>query len=897
MFVQIAFSAESFERLIKYRIADLYRPLPTPVASPKNSKSWFDGMLVTHIDFNRIENDRFVVVNERDPGGAVVPNAFGSGYNAGALSMNLAAEFYFVSASDVAIAGLAQPPIETVQIPVGPLPMVIRARVGADGIPMLDMSLDTAGLASLGLPGEVVASIGSAANASFPFDIAGQLKDIFPAGNDRVLNAGITRDDGGAIVLRFEFAGQPTQSPATHVHDWQTFFSASFQANLGDNDWCIDLDGGAVAGGLMTTIDPSFKNNAPIVFDSSPSSQFVDDDTPRVVVRKHGYVQSACDGDNLGFEAFAILDLSVPSDNLLRGTLTFAINKDAGDVVKCIANILLDPIAVFRTAADNGEPGLGFAEFALSYVFPTKAIIALSAIGMLFVGVDKAAANKIIADRLKENPKVTKLPGGGFAFDRALAPKSALTKDWLVLKKCTGANGRMLLTGELGVPDAVLPRLTAVDLDGLSKWGMIDKCDPGKGQVSEGSLTLTLTPGHGAAAARVQPVKVPTVSLKWGVRPDGGNLVFEVLKDTLGIYQDPMSEYREIYVPGIPGVVEATLKASTVRKKAFEGFADAPYALRLRFHTNGGVREYEFAAPPKLRAVVETIPKAVARINNCKHRGSSLVLHRFLSLLWLKDPSPELGSEAQQWEVHVRGLTPARMATVWNQSTGAPLARAFANQAGRMDIALVLPNGHRADALLITLDDEPFRTAAQMRREPRPHAHNGSAAAAEVAVRQTVLTEIEHLDFTDPIDTLSLADAGTQSTLVVHTVRGERINHTIPSPYNAGLATLASDAAITVAQQTPTTQGQLAWRGGERLFMILSQRPGRTEVLAEYSARSSYDLGASREDLFAQVSGDGRRLTLFQKGAPLQLGSYEWVDNAPDAKSYDRTERYEVESH
>ena len=264
----------------------------------------------------------------------------------------------------------------------------------------------------------------------------------------------------------------------------------------------------------------------------------------------------------------------------------------------------------------------------------------MSAIGLLFVGVDKTVARKVIDDRLKENPKITKLPGGGSPMTIGQSPKSALTKDWLALKGARDGNGGMLLTGELRVPDAVLPRLTASDLEGLSKWVMIDKCDPGKGQVSDGSLTLTLTPGHGAAAARVQPVKVPTISLKWGVRPDGGDLMFEVLNDKLGIYQDPMSEYREVYVPGIPGVVEATLKASTVRKKAFAEFADAPYALRLRFHTNGGVREYQFTAPPQLRAVVETIGEAVIRINNCKHRGSSLVLHRFLSLLWLRIRRP-----------------------------------------------------------------------------------------------------------------------------------------------------------------------------------------------------------------------------------------------------------------
>ncbi len=32
------------------------------------------------------------------------------------------------------------------------------------------------------------------------------------------------------------------------------------------------------------------------------------------------------------------------------------------------------------------------------------------------------------------------------------------------------------------------------------------------------------------------------------------------------------------------------------------------------------------------------------------------------------------------------------------------------------------------------------------------------------------------------------------------------------------------------------------------------------------------------DDLFAQVSSDGRRVTLFQKGLPLQFGAHNWED-------------------
>jgi hypothetical protein len=94
---------------------------------------------------------------------------------------------------------------------------------------------------------------------------------------------------------------------------------------------------------------------------------------------------------------------------------------------------------------------------------------------------------------------------------------------------------------------------------------------------------------------------------------------------------------------------------------------------------------------------------------------------------------------------------------------------------------------------------------------------------------------------------------------------------------------LASE--VHVAEDDATRRGLVAWRGKHRQFTLLSQRSGRTDVLAEYSARSSYDLAAGRDDLFAQVSSDGRRVTLFQKSVPVQFGTHEWED-APDDLAY-----------
>jgi hypothetical protein len=883
----MSFSGQSFGRLIKYRIADSFRPLAAPVDFPKNAKSWLDGMIVTHIDFNRVDNDRFVVVNEvRDASGAIGPNTAGYGFNASAVAMEVAADISFARVEDVAAAGLTQPPTHTEHVFAGVIHILVRASVDKDGIPQLQMELDIARLSALGLPAAVIAGIAAAGNASFPFDIGKELKDIFPPVNSRVLNAGITRDDAGSIVLRFEFPGEVWQSAIAHANDWQTFFSSNFLANLGNDDWCMDLDGGAVASGLAKMVNPLLKDEKPIDFNSGIKSGFIDDTPPRAVLTKHGLIVNACAGNDVNFDAFINVDFTVPADNLIRGKLSFDFTTNGWDVAKCVGLTLVNPLSIFITAVDNHELGIGLAELAISFVFPTKPVLMLFAMGLMFAGVDQMVAQGIVADRLKDNPSVTKLPNGGFAFDRPLAPKSGLTKDWLALQKCSGSDGRMLLSGALRVPDAVLPRLTASDLEGFSKWILVDRCEPGKGQSTSGSLALALTPGYGADMASVQPVKIPTIPLKWGVRPeDGGDLVYQVLNDRLGIFQDKYSEYREVYVPGIPGVAEVTLKESTVRKRDFQSFAVLPYPLRLRFFTNGGVREYEFKAPPPLQDFIETPAQAFERINNCKHRGSSLVLKNYLELKWRVDPPTEGPIMAQQWDVHVRGLEPGRKATVWNQDTGVALVQAFADETSRVDVSLVLRSNELAGSLLMGLDDRPFLPVRDARRLSITSAADAPPAAVEVAMRQTMLTEIDQLEFDEPIQTLHLAELGTLSALVVRTVGGLQFARCIPSPYSAGLAGPIVDSGVQVAQEDETRRGLVTWRGKDRQFTLLSQRPGRTDVLAEYWARSSYDLAAQRDDFFAQVSSNGRRVTLFLRGVPVQFGTHEWED-ASDSLAY-----------
>ena len=879
MYCQIAFSHDSFERLIKYRIADSFRPPDTPLNFPANKQSWLDGLLVTQIDFLRVENDRFVVFNEMSGPDSISPNPNNYGYTAGALLMNMTLEVYLVNIQDVAAAGLAQPPVQTQNIPVGLVRITVRISVDSNGIPQLQMELDPEALTGLNLPEQVVTMLKKAGSTTIPFDIGNQMKDIFPPGNNKVLNAGITRADGGEIVLRFTFPSGEWQYAVDMANEWHHFFSADFHSMLKDtDDWCMDLDGNAVAGGLAKTVDPSLKDEAPIDFSPNIKTGYIGDETPRAVLTKHGLIVNACAGNDINFDVFINVDFSVPSDNLLRGTLSFDITKNGGDVARCFGVVLVNPLSVFITAVDNGQVGIGLA---INVGVP-NALIAVGLAGLLIAGFDQTIAGHIIADKLKDKDSITKLPGDSYAYDKSLAVTNPFTIDWLVIKHCTGSGGRMLLSGAFNVPDAVLPRLTASDLEGFSNWILEDRCNPGKGQAAQGTLSLSLVPGYGSEKAAVQPVKVPTIPFKWGIRSeDQGNLVYQVVNDPLGIYQDPQSEYREIYVPGIPGLVEVMLKASTIRKPKFvnlPGFSAFPYPLRLRFFTNAGVREYEFKAPPLLKDFTETSAEAFERINNCKHRGSSLVLKKYLELKWLVDPPQDSRLKAHLWDVHVRGLTPGRKTMVWNQETGAMLMQAFADQSGRVNISLVLSDGELTGSLLVALDDSPFLDTLQLRKLPAISIDETSDTAVEVIMRQTMLTEIDHLLFGEPVETLHFLDSDPDNSLAVHLAGGRQLTVNIPSPYSPGMAmpTILSENYIS---SNETCHKSIAvWRGKHRQFLQLSEQGGQTNVVAEYSARSSYDLAAIREDMVVQVSHDGCSITLYQKAVPVQFDTHQWED-------------------
>ncbi len=186
----------------------------------------------------------------------------------------------------------------------------------------------------------------------------------------------------------------------------------------------------------------------------------------------------------------------------------------------------------------------------------------------------------------------------------------------------------MLLTGALNVPGR---GASTVDRGRPGRFLQVDDGRPvraGRRPGREGKRgALTDSRLRSGAAARVQPVKVPTISLKWGIRPgDGGNLVYQVLNDSLGTIKTQRAGTAKFIFPAFPASLRSRSRhrhCASPNSRACRPLGPFPTLCVCASSPTAGYTEYQFKAPPQLQDFTETQAQAFERINKCKHRGSS----------------------------------------------------------------------------------------------------------------------------------------------------------------------------------------------------------------------------------------------------------------------------------
>lgn len=841
MYVNLAFSAEAFKKLIKYRITDQFRPLIIPIDYPEGERSWLDGLIVFDPVFTRL-TEAPIVLNEASATDPLRPNVTGYSYAATAVAIDVPMTIFYAKIQDVANAGLADPPVGQIPVPIGAVRIILRSVIADDGLPHIQMQLDTARLSSLPVPPEVIASLSGAAALDAEFDLANTLGDLFPPQNRRILNTAITLDGSNNILMRFEFTSRITRSIVSRWHEWQGFVQKPPLARLEDSDWCIDIEGAAMATGTAQMVDPLIDDKPPVYFSSGIDWSFGNGRPPKIIVKKAGRIENACAGNDIRFDAIINIDISVPPQgNIIRGVVSFDLDKNDWDVAKCFAVTILNPLSVLITLFDQGEAGYGAV---FNFVLP-RPIIVFGGLILLMLGFDETMAQNMINEQLAEEPSVQKLPDGNYALEQDMALNNPITMNWMQLTEAVGEDGRMLMRGALRVPDPILPKLKAEDLVGFSAWHLVNRCEPSRGQSTNASLNLFLRGGYGGDSEQAKP----TIPLRYGDR------TYEIINDRLGIYQDLNSQYTQVYFPGIPGTVQCTLRSDTLSKPAFVNF-DPPYPLRIRFYTNGGVREYEFTAPPVYKRYQESNLQIAERINKCKQ----LMNERFFSIKWLVDPPP-YERVGQRWQLHVRGLKQGTKAQVFNQETGTALGEFVANEFHRLDISVALPPDQYAASLLVALDDMPFLNAYEMAELRRKSDNN--VTDVEVAVRQTNLFKVDEISFREPVRDVSL--------------------ELVEGLLMAKAKTLSGKDLRTIVQQTGTMLSDHKNLAFTRMKTTRLERANTINYIAETEAEKGEQTKKADgpvlvDDILFLPDQDKKQYTLYREGPPLMTGATAWEE-------------------
>ena len=851
MHVQMAFSGQMFSRLIRYRIAERFRPYAEPIEWPAGVRNWIDGFVVTDVRLERATPDRVVDLNRLDASGKLQP--VGTGFLSPTLVVDLAATAYLAKVTDVAAAGEAAPPVTPLPVPHDVLSIAVTLDVGADGVPVLSMRLDPAKLGALGLPAPAITAIAGAATSASRLDIAGGLAGLLPPGRARVLNAALTLGPDDAVVMRFELADQAEPSLGSRLAMWTDFAKGDPHAELDGQDWCVSLDGGALAEMMAAAVGPLIKDSHPVYFTGDGVGSW---SGGRVTVTKAGRIDNACAGNDVRFTAHLNVDFSVPQENRLRATLSFDYTKNGWDVAKCVGLAIVNPLFTVITLFDQGQPGLALGTLALDLVFPAGPAVVVGGLALLLAGGDDSLVQKLVSDRLDDAPQLTRV-GDSFAVDRDVRLNNALTRDWLALTGVTGSGGRLLLRGVSRVPVARLPKLSARDLSGFGPWRLRDRCEPGRGTVSEASVALLRDPGH--LDPGEPPVAMPTVPIRYGMRADGSTAMYDVLADPLGIYTDTFANLLSpITLEGIPGMLRAELRSDVIVAPRFAAFRENPYPLRVRMYTNGGVREYEFAAPAPFAPYVETAAQAAARISRCKAISIDPLRRAMVRLRWLVDPEPvgrqQNGLRGRQfWQVHLIGLEPGRRADLLDAGDAA-LARAYGNADGRGEISLLLPEGTEQTRLFV----------------------EAAGAPVTVVMRQASCVPLTSIRLGGPLSGLQLAAAGEHVEVCALDPGGRRVRWTLTEP---AIAELASRPGGLELVPMPGVVGR---REGAWHVAALDPRTTRPEVAAKYVAIPALIGTSSCGALLARADNEGE-VTIYRCEREIVVAGPQWLDAEPAA--------------
>lgn len=601
MKVNLFLSNSALERIIKLRLLTEFRPIDEPVIY-KGQPCYMDGFEVKDLTLSTPERVMsFALNNLNGTGSEVEPVEPPIGIKPALAILSgdvLMSSVAMVRAAGVVQAderyGLPDRPVD-LRVPILGAEFDLFFTVSSKGVPTLNIELRT--VPGSELLGDAQAFLKNFQRLTLPFAVGDAFEDFLAPGLTRVLNAGITvLNDGAVIRLEYEPVLPGAANNTRRLNDWLAFFNGQFPSQLNGRDWAFDLPTEEISNKSAREVDEQF-NNKDIrkIFTSTgqASGGFFPGwpgvpllpQGPGFQFKKGGILESACGGLDVRAEVKATVVLSVAAPNTLRISGSVDIDLNDWDSAKCLGISLINPFAGMITTFDMGAPWWAFV--------PITILLPLAPLAFGLGGDDfivREAISKARDKAKKGSPVIVRTSKTTFYVDVEKQITTELTRDWIVIREVRGIGNRLVLSGDFTAPDLnTLPRLRGRLTDPFGFWSKKNRCSTNPQYVSVATITLGLEDdktGH--------PVLKPTVPIRYGIdiekvgnqNVEVGQVTWRIIEDPQGVYRGPKT--RVHWTGGASGVFEVEIEhpPPTVRLIALS-LPDAVLHLRR----SAGVRD------------------------------------------------------------------------------------------------------------------------------------------------------------------------------------------------------------------------------------------------------------------------------------------------------------------
>jgi hypothetical protein len=738
-------------------------------------------------------------------------------------------------------------------------------------------------LPDLPISEEQKTALRQAVTVANPMPIEGAFDPIRGGGSGRILNAGVTFSSDEQIVFRYEFDPAPGEvtDRTARLGEWSRFFAGQQPSHLAGREWAMHLPTGGMTEAVRQEAGAALKSSKQFEFTQAPWVSWLTNQ-PALRLDTAGFIPNACGGNDIRVKLWVTVRLSVPTRNVVRINLSMGYEKDAWDVIKCLAlATLFWPIVGLVTIVDWKLPWWSFFGYFLvmTHAWMIPMVYIFGRVTGLEETLIAGALQGQVSGSNPDAPELHKVGDFEYYIDIPVPLRDPMLRDWVALDEI-GAHGNTLIArGALLVPEPVMPRLKGELVRGFESWSLARPCQNAFERKTTAEVDLSVA-GDTAPNPNVALKGTdPALDGRWWIRD-------EIIDDERGVYTSQYTRFDYTNVPGRLTVTVTNPPDATL-------FKTQPYALKVRFLTSGGAKLFTIPAPP-LYPVPPTDPEArrqqdiainAWRINHCYWKQNLLTMVKALQVFWL--PRPQERGFAQHWLVRIGGLAEQDTITAWNGETGRQLAR-VRSVGGETEVSLVIPAARAMRTLMLTLNDTPFLTsqeyAARVARITPPEL----PGAHTVESLQTPLLATGRIAFETAVERVDLVEDRGVLSLTARSAGG--LSRTYGWSGAGAPVLLRSErsecapAAITM-RAAGLGQAVGVFDRDAGVFRVHATGSRASDaVVGEYVERPWFAAGAAAGSTFVHVDDDFRSATIYRRETTVEGGiaAPGWEHRGPE---------------